>query len=246
MSVLKSRLHYFAPFILLIVHLCFADFNPVLYFKKGGPVMWPILIFSILVIAVALERIIVILLLRRKLRPAEFASFMAKSLKKNQDNKDNAIDEMLALCQKRGGPVASLLSEGLMKYKECKQSGLGMLEAKQWMNTAIEEKGRVEIPILEARLPIIATIANVAPLVGLFGTVIGMIGAFETMAQSAGGAKPDELSGNISVALLTTAGGLMVAIPSLIIYSYLKSNTESYILEMEEVALLMVDTIVDK
>jgi biopolymer transport protein ExbB len=156
------------------------------------------------------------------------------------------VDDMLAFCKKRGGPVASLLIEGLMKYKECRQARLSMLEAKQWMNLAVEEKGRVEIPILEARLPIIATVANVAPLIGLFGTVIGMIGAFETMAKSAGGAKPDELSGNISVALITTAGGLSVAIPALIIYSYLKNTMEKYILEMEEVSLLMVDNIVDK
>lgn len=246
MSFLKARMHYLTLFILLLMGFSYADFNPVIYFKKGGPVMWPLLAGSVLVIALTIERLIVLLLRRRQLRPTEFASFMDKALKEAGDNKDQAVDDMLAFCKKRGGPVASLLIEGLLKYKEVKAANLSMMEAKQWVNLAIEEKGRVEIPILEARLPIIATIANVAPLVGLFGTVIGMIGAFETMAQSAGGAKPDELSGNISVALLTTAGGLMVAIPSLIIYSYLKSTMESYILEMEEVALLMVDTIIDR
>ena len=244
--MLKVRLHFMALALALLAGLTYADFNPVIYFKKGGPVMWPLLIGSVLVVALTMERLIVLLLRRRQLRPAEFAGFMQKTLNENPDNKDKAIDDMLAFCKKRGGPVASLLTEGLLKYKECKQANLSMMEAKQWINLAIEEKGRVEIPILESRLPIIATIANVAPLVGLFGTVIGMIGAFETMAQSAGGAKPDELSGNISVALLTTAGGLMVAIPSLIIYSYLKSTMEGYILEMEEVALLMVDTVVDR
>ena len=246
MPRVNVRVGYLFFVLLFFCQGAFAEFNPVQYFKAGGPVMWPILLASILVIAVALERVIVLVLLRRKMRPAEFAAFMEKSLRENSDDKEKAVDDMLAFCKKRGGPVASLLTEGLFKYKECRRARLGMLEAKQWMNLAVEEKGRVEIPILEARLPIIATVANIAPLIGLFGTVIGMIGAFETMAKSAGGAKPDELSGNISVALITTAGGLMVAIPSLIIYSYLKNAMEKYILEMEEVSLLMVDNIVDK
>jgi biopolymer transport protein ExbB len=246
MPRVNIRIGYFLFALLVLWQGAFAEFNPVRYFKAGGPVMWPILLASILVIAVALERVIVLILLRRKMRPTEFAAFMEKSLRDNPDDKEKAVDDMLAFCKKRGGPVASLLTEGLIKYKECRQARLSMLEAKQWMNLAVEEKGRVEIPILEARLPIIATVANIAPLIGLFGTVIGMIGAFETMAKSAGGAKPDELSGNISVALITTAGGLSVAIPALIIYSYLKNTMEKYILEMEEVSLLMVDNIVDK
>ena len=96
---------------------------------------------------------------------------------------------------------------------------LSMMDSKQWMTQAVEDKGRVEIPILEQRLSIISTIAGIAPLIGLFGTVIGMVAAFETMASAAGGAKPDELSGDISVALLTTSGGLIVAIPSLIVFN---------------------------
>ncbi len=221
-----------------------AEFNIVKYYMDGGPVMHPLLVFSVIIVGISIERLLVSFLLSRKMTAGEFTDFMEKTLKETPDNKALSVEKMVEYCQKRGGPVASVLLEGLRKFQDSKKNGLSLVETKAWMNSAIEERGRVEIPVLEARLGIIATIANISPLVGLFGTVIGMIGAFETMAQSAGGAKPDELSGNISVALLTTAGGLFVAIPALLIYSFLKAKTEAYILQMEEVAILMVDSLV--
>ena len=240
-------LRFFPMFVIAVLGFAgsaSAEFNIVKYYLDGGPIMHPLLLFSVIVVGISIERLLVSFMLSRRLTAKAFTNFMEKTLNENPNNKEAAVDAMIEFCNKKGGPVASVLLEGLNKYKDSKKNGLDMMNTKAWMNSAIEERGRVEIPVLEARLGVIATIANISPLVGLFGTVVGMIGAFETMAQSAGGAKPDELSGNISVALLTTAGGLFVAIPALLVYSYLKTKTETYILQMEEVAIVMVDALV--
>jgi biopolymer transport protein ExbB len=216
------------------------------YFRAGGDVMWVLLLLSVLVVTFTIERLIVMFRQKRKMTPEEFINAIEKELKKNGGNKLEMAKKIIPLCEKRGGAAGSILGQGLKKYMECVTGKISILDTKQLIAQAMEERGRIEIPLLEARLSIIAMCANVAPLVGLLGTVIGMISAFETMSQSKGGAKPDELSGDISVALITTAGGLILAIPTLIIFNFLRGRAENYILDIEEASIQLADTLLKK
>ena len=198
------------------------------FLLKGGILMIPILLCSVFGLALILDRLYAYR--KMKLRGFELAKGVKNALGRGD------FSGAAVLLEGIEGAGARVLRGTFYRLRE----NPGSLRSSFIMAAA----GLVRE--MEKSLKGLSTVATISPLLGLLGTVIGMIGAFETMAQSAGGAKPDELSGNISVALLTTAGGLMVAIPSLIIYSYLKSTMEGYILEMEEVALLMVDTVVDR
>jgi len=104
----------------------------------------------------------------------------------------------------------------------------------------MEEVGRRELSFLERYLNVIGTIASIATLLGLLGTVTGMIKTFNVLAAK-GVAEPGDVAGGISEALITTAAGLIVAIPSLVMYHYLRSKVRALALELEEVALKLLD-----
>jgi biopolymer transport protein ExbB len=119
---------------------------------------------------------------------------------------------------------------GLMKF------GQGRDEMKE----AIEDNANQEIPILERNLPTLSTIGNICPLLGLLGTVFGMVKAFNVIAVMGVG-KPEALAGGISEALLTTAFGLSVAIPTIVIYNYLSHRVDKLIREMEVNCVELID-----
>jgi biopolymer transport protein ExbB len=216
-------------------------FNIVEKFNQGGWAMWPLLIASILGLAFAFERLIVLFLQKTKLKPETFLEEFEKSMKKHNGNKDAVVHEMYALCKKRGGVCATIMKEGLDKYQQARRYNLAAFDLKQWLNNAIQERASIELPQLESHLNVINIVATVSPLIGLLGTVLGMIQAFEVMASAAGGAKPDELAGGISVALITTATGMMIAIPMLVLYNWLKTMIENYVMLVEEAAIHLVD-----
>jgi biopolymer transport protein ExbB len=213
-------------------------------FKDGGIIMWPILGCSVLAIMFTVERFIVLLIQKAKLKPTQFLEAFERSMKKNRGDKVRVVDEMTRLCKKRGGVCAEVMLEGLQKFQHAQSMRMGIMEMKQWLTGAIEERARIELPQLESHLGIIAITANIAPLLGLLGTVSGMIQSFEVMASAAGGAKPDELAGGIAVALTTTVGGLVVAIPSLVFYNAIKGAIENYVVMIEEAAIRLVDTLI--
>jgi biopolymer transport protein ExbB len=109
----------------------------------------------------------------------------------------------------------------------------------------VEAQANVELPWLDKHLPALAVISNVSTLCGLFGTVIGMIESFTAMSNAPGGVKADEMAGGIAVALVATAGGLCVAVPSLIIYNLIKGAIESYVSQIEEMSMRITDTLVE-
>lgn len=213
-------------------------------FKKGGWAMWPLLIFLILALTFIFERVIVLLFQRRKLKPDEFLTAFEKSMKDNGGDKDKVVEEMTALCRKKGGACAEIMMEGLEKFKQGKALRMDVMQMKQWMTGAIEERSRIELPQLESHLTVLSVVAGVAPLMGLLGTVSGMIRSFTVMAGSAGGAKPAELAGGISEALITTATGLIIAIPVLIAFNALKSSVENFVMLVEEAAIHLVDALI--
>jgi biopolymer transport protein ExbB len=208
--------------------------------------MWPLVLGSVLAFAFGIERLIVLFLQKRKLRPEQFLDEFDKSVKKHGGERNKVVEEMLALSNKRGGVCAEIMAEGLEKFRQAQNMEMDTMQMKQWLTNAVEERARIELPQLENHLTILSVVAMISPLLGLLGTVLGMIQAFEVMASAAGGAKPDELAGGISQALITTATGLIIAIPVLVLYNWIKSMIENYVMLIEEAAIRLVDTLIIK
>jgi len=192
------------------------------YFLKGGVIMYPILICSIVSLAIFLERLWV--LRRSKVIPEELLFEVFDLLNKGK------VQEAQRICRASESSLAQILYAGL--------SNLG--KGRTTVREKMEEVGRREISFLERYLNVIGTIASIATLLGLLGTVTGMIKTFNVLAVK-GLAEPADVAGGISEALITTAAGLIVAIPSLVMYHYLRSKVRALALELEEVALKLLE-----
>ena len=142
------------------------------------------------------------------------------------------IKEALELTRDTNAPAANILYAGLERHEE----------GTDRVMKAIENQGLIEMSKLEKGLVILATLTNVAPLLGFLGTVIGMIIAFQSI-EAAGEVKATLVAGGIKVALLTTAAGLIIAIPVSIGHNYFVSKIDALVIDMEESAQKMVDTL---
>ncbi len=201
------------------------------FMQKGGPIMWPILLCSVIAFAIVIER-----LLRLRQEQIDTKSFMeqiSKSLKRNK------IMEALDLCDRTGGPIASILKAGILKHDR----------ARSEIREAIEDASIHEVPRLERNLPVLATVAHVAPLLGLLGTVTGLVAAFQVIdskATAMNPVNPGDLAGGIWEALLTTVFGLCVAIPTYVAYNYLVSRVDGFVLDMERSATDLLNILGEK
>lgn len=191
-------------------------------FVRGGVFMYPILLCSVIALAIFLERLWV--LRRRHVLPSEFIQNVESLLRKQK------ISEALFLCQGHSSAIARVFLGGL------KNTGRGMWLVKE----GIEEMGSREAVGLERHVGALATIANLTPLLGLLGTVSGMIKTFNVISVQGVG-NPALLAGGIAEALVTTASGLCVAIPTLVCYRILKDRTESLVFEMEEHSMKIIE-----
>jgi biopolymer transport protein ExbB len=189
---------------------------------KGGLFMYPILLCSVVALAVFIERMWV--LRRRQIIPEEFIISVRDLLKRQK------ISEALFLCQNDMSSIARIFLAGL------NSSQRGMWLVKE----AIEERGNREAATLEKHVDILSTIANLTPLLGLLGTVSGMIKTFNAISVQGIG-NPAPLAGGIAEALITTATGLCVAIPTLVCYRILKDKASALISEMEENSIKLID-----
>lgn len=196
-------------------------------YLKGGLIMWPILLCSILGLAVVIDRYMVIR--KAKINIPAFMVRIRGMIKKND------ISGAISYCMEEKSPVANIVRKGLKKYR------LGHERVKE----AIENAGRQEISKLEKGLSVLASIAGIAPLLGFLGTVTGMISAFMTIQDLAGSANPSDLAGGIWEALITTAFGLIVGIPALALYNYFLSAVKKLVGDMETVANDVVDIVHD-
>ena len=197
-------------------------------FLRGGPVMWPILICSIIAFAVVMDR--VYHLRKAKIDTDRFLETVSSSLRRNR------IVEAMDLCDQTPGPIAHILKAGIMKHDRTREE----------VRDAIEEAGVQEVSRLERYLAVLATVAQVAPLLGLLGTVTGMVGAFQVIQQKATAmsqVNPGDLAGGIWEALLTTVFGLCVAIPTLIAYNWLAHWVNYFVLDMERSSAELVDVL---
>ncbi len=189
---------------------------------KGGVFMYPIIFCSIIALAVFLERLWV--LRRKHILPDEFIRNVGELLRQQK------VSEALFLCQGDTSSISNIFAAGL------KNIGRGMWLVKE----AVEDRGGREAVILEKRVGILATIANLTPLLGLLGTVWGMIKTFNVISIQGVG-DPAALSGGIAEALITTATGLCVAIPTLVCHRIIRDKAESLIFEMEENSLKIIE-----
>jgi len=190
-------------------------------FIAGGPVMWPIFLCSVLAAAIMLERLWT--LQRKRVIPRELTDRVWKLVETRTLN-DRHIEAL-----SRNSPLGRILAAGLTNRHQ----------GREIMKEVIEDTGRHVVHELERFLNALGTIAAISPLLGLLGTVTGMIQAFEAIT-SEGVGDPQVLSGGIGEALITTAAGLIVAIPALIGYRYLRGLVDFLVVEMEKEAMKLV------
>ena len=150
----------------------------------------------------------------------------------NQLLSEQKIEEAMEVCRESDSPAANILFAGLERRRD----------GTDRVMKAIENQGLLELSKLEKGLVILATLMNVAPLLGFLGTVIGMIIAFQAI-EVAGEVEATLVAGGIKVALLTTATGLAIAIPVSIAHNYFVSRIDSLVIDMEESAQKMIDTL---
>ena len=194
---------------------------------KGGVFIYPIIICSIISLTIFMEKIWS--LKRNRVIPATFLDTIERVLKKED------IAEALKLCGENSSSISRIFSAGIKNYGK----------RREIIKERIEEVGRREAVVLGRYVEALATIASVSTLLGLLGTIAGMIKIFSVISlQSV--VNPSTLAGGISEALYTTAAGLTVAIPTLIFYRYLSSKSNSLIVEMEECSAQMVELIKEK
>lgn len=191
-------------------------------FKNGGPLMYPILFCSVLGWAIFLERLRAFTSIRRNMQP------LLAVVERNIG--ENLPAEAAVACRNSSSPLARILLAVL------RQKGT----SRRHMKEVAEEVGSRETVFLQRYLGLLGTIASISPLLGLLGTVLGMIEAFNRLAATGAGT-PATLGGGISQALITTAAGLTVAVPMLLLHRYLCSRAERLALEMEEYTLRVVD-----
>jgi biopolymer transport protein ExbB len=191
---------------------------------KGGPVMWPLLAFSILGLAFIIERFFA--LRKARINVNEFLAKIRKALMVNR-----SIRDAVKICEQYQGPVASIMKAGLLKYGQPREDLAKTIE-----NAALYEMGR-----LERGLAVLATTANVAPLLGFLGTVTGMIRSFDQLAK-VGLSNPAAVASGISEALITTAAGLIIAIPVQLAYNYFLTRINKFVRDIETATNMLIET----
>lgn len=198
------------------------------YIQKGGLLMWPILICSIISIAVFAERLFY--LHRATIHIGEFLQGLANLIQRRN------FAEALHECAGTPGPVARVIHAAIIRHDAPRAE----------LREIVQEAGQLEVPKLERFLGVLATLAYLTPLLGLLGTVTGMIDAFGTLNANGGYATVTELSGGIYKSLLTTAAGLVVATPTFVAYSYLSSRVNAMMHEMERAGIEVVHMLSDR
>lgn len=195
-------------------------------YTQGGNFMHGLLLASIIAVVFIIERLFT--LFRARVNVRRLMGDIIKTLHRE------GVDEAMSVCERTRGPIAAILHSGLLR------AGRGPDAVKE----AIETAGSIETSFLERGLVAIATVANVAPLLGFLGTVSGMISAFAAIA-AAEQVSAKVVASGIEEALITTATGLMIAIPASIAHSFFVSQIDRFVLEMEEASAELVNELIE-
>jgi len=184
--------------------------------SNGGPMAWLLLMMSAVVIVVFVERLLHYH--RAQINSTEFLNGVRNVLKR-----ENVV-EALSICDAAPGPVARLVKTAVLNRDR----------GREGIRDALEEAGLLEVPRLEDKLNLLATIAQIAPLMGLLGTVLKFLEMFRDLQQAGPFATPNQLAGGIWGSLICMAAGLAVAIPTYAGYNYLVNRVNSIVLDMEK------------
>ena len=191
-------------------------------FEKGGIMMYPILFSSVLMMGIAIERLYN---LRRK---NVINSTFLQNVRSQWDWQD--IQKTLQLCNSYDNSLSRVLKVGLLRVG-------GKLDE---IERAIEGAGQHEASLMNSNLRVLGAVANITPMMGLLGTVLGMIKAFNVISLSGTGS-PGLVASGISEALITTAAGMAVGIPALALYHYFRGKIDRYVFEMEEISFQLIE-----
>ncbi|MBN2506816.1 MAG: MotA/TolQ/ExbB proton channel family protein [Verrucomicrobia bacterium] len=195
------------------------------FLVHGGPMIWVIVAASAVALVVFIERLLHYH--RAQINSMEFLNGVRTVLKR-----DNVV-EAISICDATPGPVARLVKVAILNRER----------GREGVREALEEAGLVEVPPLEEKLNLLATIAQIAPLLGLLGTVLGFIRIFAQLQTRTTLATLQDLSGGVWEALICTAAGLAVAIPCYAAYNYLVSRVNAIVLDMEKAATEAVNIV---
>jgi len=193
----------------------------------GWPFATVFIVASVVAVSCGIERLVV--LRHRRVIPRAFVDRMLQHLRTGRMDKPTAV----SICHKGGSPMARVFLHGVRKW------GKPSVEIEQ----AVIDGGERQISQLKKRLRVLNGVATLSPLIGLLGTVIGMIQAFNDIAESNAMGQAEQLARGIALALLTTAIGLFIAIPALTAYMYLSGRIDALVMEMDELGQELVHLI---
>jgi len=191
-------------------------------FAKGGFAMYPLLILSVVALAISIERMVY--LRNARIDTGKFMETINGFLSKN------ALEEAYRYCETTSGPISRIIKAGLKNQKRGREDVV----------RAIEDAGAIEVAQLERGILVIQAISKLAPLIGLFGTVTGMIRSFQAIG-GAGGENPRLVAAGIGEALVATAAGLVVAIPAYFLAFYFMNRVSKFILDMQKSSIQFLD-----
>lgn len=192
------------------------------FLARGGVLMIPLGICSVVSLAIIIER--ALNLRAARILPPDVIQQARLLLAENQ------VGEAVILCRRQPSAIGRILLAAISNYDKEKEE----------LKAIVEDAGRQEVPTLDRYLGVLGTIAAISPLLGITGTVFGMIRVFATISEK-GVAHPSQLAGGIYEALITTAAGLVIAIPTLIFYNYFTARSDRLILELEKQAYRVVE-----
>ncbi len=187
------------------------------FVHEGGFMMYPLIFCSVLLIALVVERIIA---MRKANVDGDALLDEIRTATGNQP--DANLDKALAVCEAERGPLPRMLARGIKNAKRSADA----------IEMAMEQEASNEVPALEANLPVIKTIVNIAPLLGLLGTIAGMISAFRAASEK-GLSNPTQILGGVGEALVSTATGIVLAVIGFIAYNYFANQSRKIIEDME-------------
>jgi biopolymer transport protein ExbB len=211
------------------------------FIRSGGPLVIALIALTIMVFTFIFERIFT-------LRKAQGRGSMTSFLKNIQQSIGQGnIQAAIETCDKQRGSCANVLRTGLERYQVINKSG-GQVTSKEIMDDvshAIEESMMLEVPLLERNLIALSTIASISTMVGLLGTVIGMIRSFQALSHQ-GAVDAIQLSIGISEALINTAGGLIAAIAGIVAYNVFTTKVDNFTYMIDEASYSIVQTLSTK
>lgn len=218
------------------------------YFKfwkwcvDGGSMMVPLGICSLVGLTYIIERLIFLKKIKGKISSDQLIEKI-KTIFAENPNKQDALKKSIEYCDTIKSPLTDILKRGLIRHSEDLDANVSPDKYVDEIKIAIQDAGQKELPVLEANLSILETVSKIAPLLGLLGTIMGMIQAFNVIACNPAGVRPDQLAGGISVALITTEAGLLIAIPVIVFYSIVRKQIDGYITDIEVSSVDLIDTL---